>query len=195
MNSLEVTSVLKDSQHNFFLRIKGMIPALVVVIVAAVPPSIPAVLQLIHTRTAGQLSDFFQNRLIYRLTVAVDAGRVDFECCKQNILFGIHDGQHIFEALRRVLACIHMDVHSAAVVYDAPCTAQGADDLLQLFHLAVFKLGGVQFNLVGLPNKNSPPAAFGMDTAVPNDFPLFTVQIFDPVGIVATAGMLGAGAK
>ena len=34
-----------------------------------------------------------------------------------------------------------------------------------------------------------------MDTAVPNDLPLFTVQIFDPVGIVATAGMLGTGAK
>lgn len=43
MNSLEVTSVLKDSQHNFFLRIKGVIPALVVVIVAAVPPAVPAV--------------------------------------------------------------------------------------------------------------------------------------------------------
>ena len=34
-----------------------------------------------------------------------------------------------------------------------------------------------------------------MDAAVPNDFPLFTVQIFDTVGIVATAGMLGAGSK
>ena len=100
-----------------------MIPALVVVIVAAVPPAIPAVFQLIHTRAAGQLADFSQNRLIHRLTVAVDAGRVDFECCKQNILFGIHDGQHIFEALRVVLACIHMDVHSAAVVYDAACAA------------------------------------------------------------------------
>ena len=34
-----------------------------------------------------------------------------------------------------------------------------------------------------------------MDAAVPDDFPFFTVQIFDPVGIVATAGMFGAGAK
>ena len=34
-----------------------------------------------------------------------------------------------------------------------------------------------------------------MDAAVPDDFPFFTVQIFDTVGIVATAGMLGAGAK
>ena len=34
-----------------------------------------------------------------------------------------------------------------------------------------------------------------MDAAVPDDFLLFTVQIFDPVGIVATTGMLGAGAK
>ena len=34
-----------------------------------------------------------------------------------------------------------------------------------------------------------------MDAAVPDDFPFFTVQIFDPVGIVATAGMLSAGAK
>ena len=34
-----------------------------------------------------------------------------------------------------------------------------------------------------------------MDAAVPDDFPFFAVQIFDPVGIVATAGMFGAGAK
>ena len=53
----------------------------------------------------------------------------------------------------------------------------------------------MKLDLVGLSNKNRPPAAFGMDTAVPNDFPLFTVQIFDAVGIIATAGMLGAGAK
>ena len=32
-----------------------MVSALVVVIVTAVPPAIPAVFQLIHTRTAGQL--------------------------------------------------------------------------------------------------------------------------------------------
>ena len=166
-----------------------------VVIITPVPPLIPAIFQLIHTRTAGQLADFLQNRLIHRLTVTVDAGRVDFKRCKQNVLFGIHDGQHIFKALWRMFTGIHMDVHSAAVVYDAACTAQGADNLLQLFHLAVFKFGGVQFDLVGLPNKNRPPAAFGMDTAVPNDFPLFAVQIFDPVGIVATTGMLGTGAK
>ena len=30
VNSLEVTSVLKDSQHNFFLRIKHMVARLVV---------------------------------------------------------------------------------------------------------------------------------------------------------------------
>ena len=127
VNSLEVTSVLKDSQHNFFLRITGMISRLVVVIVAAVPPAVPAVLQLIHTRTTGQLADFFQNRLIHRLTVTIDAGRVDFECCKQNVLFGIHDGQHIFEALRGVLTCIHMDVHTAGRINLSARTAQGAD--------------------------------------------------------------------
>ena len=64
------------------MQVQGMIPTLVVVIVAAVPPAIPAVLQLIHTRVAGQLADFFQYRLIHRLTVAVDAGRVDFQGCK-----------------------------------------------------------------------------------------------------------------
>ena len=61
--------------------------------------------------------------------------------------------------------------------------------------LSGFEFRRVQFDLVGLPNKNRPPTAFGMDAAVPNDFPLFTVQIFDTIGIVATAGMLGAGAK
>ena len=90
---------------------------------------------------------------------------------------------------------IHMDVHSAAVVYDAACAAQGADNLLQLFHLAILEFRRVQFNLVGFPDKNRPPTAFGMDAAVPDDFPFFTVQIFDAVGIVATTGMLGAGAK
>ena len=54
-----------------------MVSALVVVIVAAVPPAIPAVLQLIHTCTAGQLADFFQDRFIHRLTVTVDASRVE----------------------------------------------------------------------------------------------------------------------
>ena len=33
------------------------------------------------------------------------------------------DVANIFEALRGMFACIHMDVHSAAVVYDAPCAA------------------------------------------------------------------------
>ena len=47
--------------------------------------------------------------------------------------------------------------------------------------------------LVGFPDKNRPPTAFGMDADVPDDFPLFTVQIFDAVGIVATTGMLGTG--
>ena len=90
-----------------------MIPALVVVIVAAVPSAVPAVFHLIHTCTAGQLADFFQNRLIHRLTVAGDSTGIYLQGLKQNVLFGIHDGQHIFEALRRVLACIHMDVHTA----------------------------------------------------------------------------------
>ena len=98
-----------------------------VVIITPIPPLIPAVFQLIHTRAAGQLADFFQNWFIHRLTVAVDAGRVYFECCKQNILFGIHDGQHIFEALRGVLTCIHMDVHTAGRINLSARTAQGAD--------------------------------------------------------------------
>ena len=46
-----------------------------VVIITPIPPLIPAIFQLIHTRAAGQLADFLQNRLIHRLTVAVDAGR------------------------------------------------------------------------------------------------------------------------
>ena len=90
-----------------------MVSALVVVIVTAVPPAIPAVFQLIHTRTAGQLADFFQNRLIHRLTVAGDSTGVYFQGCKQNVFLGIHNGQHIFEALRCVLAGVHMHVHTA----------------------------------------------------------------------------------
>ena len=88
--------------HNRFLAIKGVIPTLVVVIVAAVPPAVPTVFQLIHTRSAGQLAEFFQNRLIHRLTVAGDSTGIYLQGRKQNVLLGIHDGQYIFEALRRV---------------------------------------------------------------------------------------------
>ena len=67
-----------------------------VVIITPIPPLIPAIFQLIHTRAAGQLADFFQNRLIHRLAVAGDSTGVYFQGCKQNVLLGIHDGQHIF---------------------------------------------------------------------------------------------------
>ena len=57
------------------------------------------------------------------------------------------NGQHIFEALRCVFTCIHMDVYTAGRNDLSACTAQDADNLLQLFHLSVFQLGGVQFDL------------------------------------------------
>ena len=147
-----------------------------------------------HTCTAGQLADFFQNRLIHRLTVAGDSTGIYLQGRKQNVLLGIHDGQHIFEALRCVFSCIHMDVHTAGRIDPSACTAQGADNLLQLFHLSVFQLGGVQLNFI-LARSRGAHISFRVNACVPNDFPLFTVQIFDTVGIVATAGMLGAGAK
>lgn len=42
---------------------------------------------------------------------------------------------------------IHMDVYTAGRNDLSACTAQDADNLLQLFHLSVFQLGGVQFDL------------------------------------------------
>ena len=124
-----------------------MISRLVVVIVAAVTPAIPPVLQHIHAGSGRQLADFLQNRFIHRLAVAGDADRVYFQSCKQDIFLGIHNGQHIFQALRCVLAGVHMNVHTAGRIDPSACTAQGADNLLQLFHLSVFQLGGVQFDL------------------------------------------------
>ena len=87
-----------------------------------------------------------------------------------------------------------MNVHTAGRIDLSACTAQCADNLLQLFHLSVFQLGGVQLNFI-LARSRGTHISFRVNTCVPNDFPLFTVQIFDTVGIVATAGMLGAGAK
>ena len=155
-----------------------MIPTLVVVIVAAVPPAVPAVFQHIHAGSSRQLADFFQNRLIHRLAVAGDSTGVYFQGCKQNVLLGIHDGQHIFEALRCVLACVHMNVHTARRIDLSACTAQGADNLLQLFHLIVFQLGGVQLDFI-LARSRGAQISFRVNACVPNDFPLFTVQIFD----------------
>ena len=106
-----------------------------VVIITPIPPLIPAVFQLIHTRAAGQLADFFQNWFIHRLTVAVDAGRVYFECCKQNILFGIHDGQHIFEALRSMLTGIRKTQQATEIALWSYGSLQSTFGLLEQKHI------------------------------------------------------------
>ena len=54
-----------------------------------------------------------------------------------------------FQALWGMLGGVHMDVHPAASVHDSPRMAQGADNLLQLSHFAVFQLGGIHLHLVG----------------------------------------------
>ena len=94
-----------------------------VVIVTPIPPLVPAVLQLIHTGPTGKFANFLQNWFIYGLAVVSDARGVDFQCGKQNVLFGVHNRKYIFKALRRVFTGIHMDMHTATVIDKPTCTA------------------------------------------------------------------------
>ena len=76
------------------------------------------------------------------------AAFVYFQSDKQNILFGVHDGQRIFQALGRVMRSVHMDMHTTAGVHNCSRMAQGSDDLLKFFHLTVLQDRRIQFNLV-----------------------------------------------
>ena len=52
-----------------------------------------------------------------------------------------------------------MDMHPAGVIDHRTGTAKGSDNLLQLFHFAVFELGGVHFHLVFITQNRGLPSA------------------------------------
>ncbi len=92
----------------------------------------------------------------------------------------------------------HFDmVDTAAAVDHAARMTQDTDNLLQLAHLAIFQLGGIEFDSVCrcfAGAKVSVIASFQKNTAVTDDFPLLAVTVNAVVGIVA-AVMVVAGMK
>lgn len=84
---------------------------------------------------------------------------VDLEGFEQNVFLGIHDGQGIFETLRGVIGGVHVDMHSAGVIDHRTGMAKGSDNLLQLFHFAVFEFWGVHFHLVFIAQNRGLPSA------------------------------------
>ena len=48
------------------------------------------------------------------LTPALYPAFIDIEGLEQDVLFGIHDGKGVFQALRRMLGGVHMDMHPVA---------------------------------------------------------------------------------
>lgn len=122
------------------VQIQCIIACPVVMFVASVRTAVPFPLQLFHAHIGGQFAYLFQHGLPYLLTPPLYSGFIHIQRLKENILFGIHDGQCVFQALRRMVGGIHMDMHSTAAVDHCTGMAQCANDLLQFAHLAVLQL-------------------------------------------------------
>ena len=164
--------------------------------VAFIPPAVPFPLEAFHGGIGGKLADFFQHGFPHLLAPAFHPVFIDIEGFEQDVLFGIHDGEGVFQALWGMLGGVHMDVHPAASVHDSPRMAQGADNLLQLSHFAVFQLGGIHLHLVGAIayGKLLPPDPMrSMDAGVVDKPPLFALVVYNLPRIVGAGFMCLAG--
>ena len=145
MNSLEVTSVLKDSQHNFFLRIKHMVSAGIVVlasVVVRIVALIPDVGKLDH---GGGLSavQLFEEAVVDHLAVVTGASFVDANRSADLLLVGSHDVDQIPQGLGGVVALADVDVNAASPAGAGLCAslAEQSDDRLQGLDILVGKDG------------------------------------------------------
>ena len=107
------TAPLQCAAIEHRMKVQGVVPGPVVVLVAAIGPSIPFPLEALHGGVGGQLADPFQHGFPYLLAPAFHPALVHFEGFEQDILLGVHDGQGVLQALRGMLGGIHMDVHPA----------------------------------------------------------------------------------
>ena len=120
---------------------------------------------------------------------------IDLESFEQNVLLGIHDGQSVFQTLRSMIRGVHVDVHPAGVIDHRTGMAKGADNLLQLFHFAVFELGGIHFHLVLILRIAAPFRADRPDAGVINDLPDLLLPVGDLVGFVCPAQVPELGSE
>ena len=131
------------------MQIQRMVTGLVIVGVSAVVTiCVPQIGHPVHARPGRQLTNLHQLVRLDLLAPSFNTAFVYFQSGKQNILFGVHDRQCIFQALRCVMRSVHMDMHTTAGVHNCSRMAQGSNDLLKFFHLAVLQDRRIQFNLV-----------------------------------------------
>ena len=60
----------------------------------------------------------------------------------------LQHGEVVFQALRRMLGGVHMDMHSAALIDHRAGAAECADNFLKLLEFTVLQLGGIHFHLI-----------------------------------------------
>ena len=133
------TAPFKRSAIEHRVQIQCIIACPVVMLVTSVRTAVPFPLQLFHAHIGGQLAYLFQHGFSYLLTPPLYSGFIHIQRLKENILFGIHDRQSIFQALRRMVGGIHMNMHPAAAVDHCSGVAQRANDFLQFAHLVVLQ--------------------------------------------------------
>ena len=194
------TAPFQRTPVEYGMKVQGVISRPVVMLVAFIPPAVPFPLEAFHGRVRRQLADFFQHGFPHLLAPAFHPVFIDIEGFKENVLFGIHDGEGVFEALRGMLGGVHMDVHPAASVHDSPRMAQGADNFLQLRHFPVFQFGGIHFHLVGAvtDGKLLPPDPLGsMDAGVVDKPPFLALVVYNLPRIVGAGfvSLTGHGAE
>ena len=194
------TAPFQRTPIEYGMKVQGVIPRPVVMLVAFIPPAVPFPLEAFHGRVRRQLADFFQHRFPHLLAPTFHSAFIDIEGFKENVLFGIHDGEGVFQALRGMLGGVHMDVHPAASVHDSPRMTQGADNFLQLSHFAVFQLGGIHLHLIGVIayGKLLPPDPMrSMDAGVVDKPPLLALVVCNLPRIVGAGfvRLTGHGAE
>ena len=80
-------------------------------------------------------------------------------------------------------------LNTAAAVDHATRMTQDTDNLLQLFHLAVFQFWGIEFDFIEIVHLNggaSMTSKFCKNTSIINELPLLAVWVVDMIGIITT---------
>ena len=90
------TAPFQRTPVEYGMKVQGVIPRPVVMLIAFIPPAVPFPLEAFHGRVRRQLADFFQHRFPHLLAPAFHPVFIDIEGFEQDVLFGIHDGEGVF---------------------------------------------------------------------------------------------------
>ena len=89
-----------------------------------------------------------QHGFPYFLAIVRYAIGVNLECLEQNIFFGIHNAQQVFQALAIMVCGIHMDMDTAGGIDFSPCGADAADAFLKFGQFRIGQFGRDHFHTI-----------------------------------------------